>query len=456
MKNFMDADFLLETETSKRLYAAVENLPIIDWHCHLDPKDIALDRTFNNLTELWLGADHYKWRLMRACGVDEDYITGAKSDYKKFVKWAETIENCIGNPLYHWTHLELQRVFNCYTPLSGKTAKEVWEHCSAVLEKGLKVSEILEKFKVEMICTSDNPVDNLEYHRQAKYNLKPTFRPSDLMNIEKPDWADYAGILAEITEVAVRDFETLKEAAYSRIEYFNANGCNMADHALDPPVYLGADEKRLDEIIKKAFCGENLTQDEIDIYKTEMLIALAKKYNELGWSLQLHMGAARSVNTAMTAFLGADKGYDCMSDEGYARVLLSILDRLEISDSLPRTILFCLNPKENDLLAAIAGSFQGDYKGKIQSGPAWWFNDHRDGIELQMRALANNGVLANFAGMLTDSRSFLSYTRHEYFRRILCNLIGNRVENGEYPANFEKLEEIVKNISYYNAKEYFS
>jgi len=453
MKKFMGEDFLLQTTTAQRLYDAVRDLPIIDWHCHLDPREIAEDKTFGNLTELWLGGDHYKWRAMRACGVDEEFITGEADDYEKFEKWAETIENCIGNPLYHWTHLELKRVFDCEVSLSAKTAKQIWEHCNAILEKGLKVSEIIERFNVEMICTSDNPADTLEFHSGR---VKPTFRPSDLMNIEKPSWADYITKLAEIAQKPVHDYESLKEAVFSRVDFFSAKGCNMADHALDPPVYISEDDRVLDEIIKKALNSENISFEEANAFKTEMLVELGKKYCELGWSMQLHMGAARGVNSTMTALLGADKGYDCMSGDDYAAALLRLLDRLEVTDSLPRTFLFNLNPKDNDLLTTIAGCFNGhEEKGKVQLGAGWWFNDHKDGMEKQLIALANNGVLGTFAGMLTDSRSFLSYTRHEYFRRILCNLVGNWVENGEYPADFEKLEEIVKNISYYNAKEYF-
>jgi glucuronate isomerase len=432
----------------------VENLPIIDWHCHLDPRDIAEDRTFNNLTELWLGGDHYKWRVMRASGVDESFITGNAPDCEKFGKWAQTIENCIGSPLYHWTHLELLRVFDCDIPLSAKTAEQVWEQCGRVLERGLRVSEIIKKFNVELICTSDNPLDTLEYHRRSAASsgaeVKPTFRPSDLLNIEAASWTEYIGKLSALTQIEITDYESLKATVYARLDYFHAEGCSMSDHALDPPVYIAADAVKLDKIINRALLGDSLSASEAGAFRTEMLIALGKKYRELGWSMQLHMGAARGVNSKMTALLGADKGYDCMSGDDYAAPLMKLLDRLEAADSLPRTFLFCLNPKDNDLLATISGCFRN-----MQAGPAWWFNDHKDGMELQMRALANNGVLGTFAGMLTDSRSFLSYTRHEYFRRILCNLIGGWVENGEYPADYEKLEEIVKNISYYNAKNYF-
>ncbi|MDR2558576.1 MAG: glucuronate isomerase [Oscillospiraceae bacterium] len=461
MKKFMDDSFLLQTKTAEQLYSAVKDLPIIDWHCHLDPREIAEDKQFESLTELWLAADHYKWRVMRAYGVEEEYITGGADDFEKFGKWAGVIENCIGNPLYHWTHLELRRVFGCDIPLSSKTAAKVWKHCSKVLEKGLKVSDVFKMFNVEMLCTSDNPADSLEFHELVKNSglktaVKPTFRPTDLLSIENPGWTGYINTLSELTGVEISDYESLKEAVFCRADFFAAHGCTIADHALDPPVYHSEDDKILDIIIRKALDEEALTYEEICGFKTEMQVDLVKKYNELGWTMQLHMGTARGVNTTMTALLGTDCGYDCIAGSDYSTALLRFLDRLEVTASLPRTILFNLNPKDNDLIAAIAGSFSGhEEKGKVQPGAAWWFNDHKDGMEAQLRALANNGILGTFAGMLTDSRSFLSYTRHEYFRRILCNLIGSWVENGEYPADFDKLEEIVKNICYYNAKEYF-
>ncbi|MCL2638913.1 MAG: glucuronate isomerase [Oscillospiraceae bacterium] len=462
MKKFMGDDFLLQTKTAEKLYDAVKNLPIIDWHCHLDPCKIAEDKAFTSLTELWLAGDHYKWRVMRACGVEEEFITGGADDFEKFEKWAGVIENCIGNPLYHWTHLELQRVFDCDIPLSAKTAEKVWRHCNKVLDKGLKVSDILKKFKVELICTSDNPADSLENHRNIKDSdlktaVKPTFRPTDLLNIESPSWAEYISTLSELTAIDITDYESLKEAAFRRADIFATYGCTMADHALDPPVYQSEDDKILDITIKKALSEEALTYEEICGFKTEMQVDLAKKYSELGWTMQLHMGAARGVNTTMTALLGKDCGYDCISGGDYSGALLRFLDRLEVTASLPRTILFNLNPKDNDLLTTIAASFNGhEEKAKVQLGAGWWFNDHRDGMKAQLKSFANNGVLSTFAGMLTDSRSFLSFTRHEYFRRILCNLIGKWVENGEYPADFEKLEEIVKDICYNNAKEYFT
>jgi glucuronate isomerase len=460
MKKFMSDDFLLTTKTAERLYDTVKNLPLLDWHCHLDPREIAENKAFANLAELWLHNDHYKWRLMRACGVEEEFITGGADDKEKFKKWAGVIENCIGNPLYHWTHLELQQVFDCDIPLSAKTADKIWKHCSKIFDKGLTVSDILSRFNVELICTSDNPADSLEYHREIKDGglgiiVKPTFRPTDLLNIESAGWAEYISTLSELTGIEISDYESLKEAVFRRADIFATYGCIMADHALDPPVYQSEDDKILDITIRKGLDGEALTAEEIYGFKTEMQVDLAKKYSELGWTMQFHMGAARGVNTTMTALVGTDSGYDCMSGGDYSSALLRFLDRLEVTASLPRTILFNLNPKDNDLLAAIAGCFNGSEKGKVQLGAAWWFNDHKDGMEAQLRALANNGVLSTFAGMLTDSRSFLSFVRHEYFRRILCNLLGTWVENGEYPADFDKLEEIVKNVCYYNAREYF-
>jgi glucuronate isomerase len=460
MKKFMSDDFLLQTKTAERLYAAVKDLPVIDWHCHLDPREIAEDKSFGSLTELWLSADHYKWRLMRACGVDEEYITGTADDYEKFLKWAAVIENCIGNPLYHWTHLELQRVFGCDIILSAKTAAKVWKHCAKILGKGLKVSDILKKFNVELICTSDNPADSLDNHRHIKDSglpatVKPTFRPTELLAIESAGWADYIDILSGLTGVTVSNYESLKEAVFRRINIFATYGCTLADHALDPPVYRSEDDKILDIVIRKGLDREALTQEEVHGFKTEMQVDLAKKYCELGWTMQLHMGAARGVNTTMTAIVGKDSGYDCMAGGDYSGALLRFLDRLEVTGSLPRTILFNLNPADNDLLSTIAACFCSGSPGKVQLGAAWWFNDHKDGMEAQLRAFANNNVLGTFAGMLTDSRSFLSYTRHEYFRRILCNFVGNLVEDGEYPSDFEKLEELVKNICYNNAKEYF-
>jgi glucuronate isomerase len=456
MKKFMGEDFLLNTATAKRLYAAVKDLPVIDWHCRLSPQIIADDMPFGSLIESWFN-DQAKLRAMRTCGVDEEYITGAADDFEKFEKWAETLENCIGNPLYHYTHLKLKRVFGCDTVLSAKTAKEVWEHCNAVLEKGLKPSDIFKEFNVELICTSNDPLDTFEEHKQISgaIAVKPTFCPNVLLSIESPDWASYIEKLSALTEVEISDYESLKEAVYSRIDFFNANGCNMADHEPTPFAYISEDDKILDIMIRKALSHEMLTREEICAFKTELLVDLGKKYSELDWTMLLHLGAERGVNTTMTALLGADIGYDCMSGEDYSASLLRFLDRLEVTASLPRIVLFNLNPKDNDLLTTIVNCFQGSIKGRIQIGPAWWFNSHKDGMENQLASLATGSILPLFAGMVTGSRSFLSYTKHEYFRRVLCNFIGNLVENGEYPDDFEKLEEIVKNIAYYNAREYF-
>jgi glucuronate isomerase len=460
MKKFIGKNFLLETKTARKLFEAVKDLPIIDWHCRLNTQKIAENAAFDNLAELWLGSDQHKWRAMRACGIDEEYITGDADDYEKFERFAETLENCIGNPLYHHTHLELKRIFECETELSSKTVNQVWEHCSAVLEDGLRVSDIFEKFNVEMICTSDSPLSSLEDHNKINNGehpatVKPTFCPNELLAIENPDWAVYIEQLSALTEVDITDYESLKEAVLSRIDFFAENGCSMSDHEIIPFVYISEDDKILDIIIRKALSRETLSFEESCAFKTEMLVDLGKKYAMLDWTMLLHLGAVRGVNTTMTALLGADKGFDCMSGEDYSASLLRFLDRLEVTASLPRIILFNLNPKDNDLVATITSCFQGGIKGKIQIGPAWWFNSNKNGMERQLASLANKGVLPLFAGMVTGSRSFLSYTRHEYFRRVLCNFIGNLVENGEYPEDFGKLEEIVKNIAYYNAREYF-
>jgi len=457
MKKFIGKNFLLQTKTARRLFESVKDLPIIDWHCRLDPQKIADNIAFDSISELWLAGDQSKWRVMRTCGVDEEYITGGADDYEKFERFAETLENCIGNPLYHYSHLELKRVFDCDTILSSKTANQVWEHCNAKLEKGLRVSDLLEKFKVELICTCDNITDTLEAHKRIsdKTEVKPTFCPNDVLMIESPDWASHIEKLSELTEIEISDYESLREAVHKRMDFFNANNCTMSDHELSPFVYISEDDKILDIMIRKALSRESLTFEEACAFKTELLVDLGKKYSELDWTMQLHLGTARGVNTTMTALLGANMGYDCMSGEDYSASLLRFFDRLEVTASLPRTVLFNLNPKDNDLLATIASSFQGSVKGKVQIGSAWWFNNHKSGMEKQLAALANNGVLPLFAGMVTGSRSFLAYTRHEYFRRVLCNFVGNLVENGEYPEDFEKLEEIVRNIAYYNAREYF-
>ncbi len=401
---FITNDFMLKNKTAKKLYATVKDLPIIDYHCHISPKMIAENYQFKNAFELFLGGDHYKWRQMRTNGIDENYITGEADDYEKWEKFAETMPYLLGNPLYHWTHLELKRFFDIDEELSPKTAKDIWDRVNACLEKEEYFAKgLIKRSNVAAICTTDTPYDTLEYHKQLKdFEVKvlPTFRP------------DLNDIRGDITE---------------RMDYFNEVGCRLADHSIDT---------LNDEIIEK-------------------LVFLGEEYAKRGWVWQLHIGALRNNNTRMFEKLGPDTGFDSINDFQVAEGLSKILDSLDKKNALPKTILYTLNPKDNYVLGTMLGNFQGGVPGKIQFGSGWWFNDQRDGMESQMRALSNLGMLSRFVGMLTDSRSFVSYTRHEYFRRILCNLIGKWVEDGEYPKDMDTLTEIVQGICYYNAKEYF-
>lgn len=458
----MDEDFLLETKTAKKLYEAVEKLPIIDYHCHLYPNEISENKRFENITEIWLKGDHYKWRIMRANGVNEKYITGDATDYEKFEKWAQTVEEAIGNPLYHWTHLELKRYFNYNGLLNKNTAREVFEHCNNIIKSDeFCVEQILKDFNVEAICTTDDPIDTLKAHIDIKNNLKttkvlPTYRPSQIMNIELDGWASYVEKLSNISNCTIKCYDDIVESLNTRITYFNEKGCKLSDHALDPAVFCLATKEELNKIVASALNGEKLSVTDIEKYKTAILLDQSKKYYAYGWAMQLHMGCIRNTNTLRFEQLGADTGFDCIDDRSSALPLVKLLNELNKENTLPKTIIYSLNPNEDDVIATICACFQdGNTKGKIQFGSAWWFNDHIDGMEKQMKALANNGMLARFVGMLTDSRSFLSYVRHEYFRRVLCNLIGNWVENGEYPDDMEQLVKIASNICYYNAKEYF-
>ncbi|MCL2703335.1 MAG: glucuronate isomerase [Defluviitaleaceae bacterium] len=463
MKPFLSDDFLLDNELAIKLYNEIKGLPILDYHCHLDPAEIAEDKRFKNLTEIWLGGDHYKWRLMRANGVCEEYITGEADDCDKFYKWAETVEDLIGSPLYHWTHLELRRYFGYMGCLSAKTAKEVWEHCNSVIQGAdFSVWKILERFNVEVLCTTDDPADDLRYHISlAKSGLKtkvlPTFRPSKAMAVDSPGFPAYTGKLAEVSGVSISDYETLRAALYKRIEFFHEAGCRVSDNALDPPVFEDYEDSEINYICIKALNGELLENVEINKLKTALFVDMGRKYAGLGWAMQLHLNAARSNNRLMYEKLGPDTGYDSILDVPVAVSVNKLLDSLAKTDSLPKTILYSLNPADDDVIGTLTGNFQGGgVRGKIQFGSAWWFNDTKSGMEKQMTVLANTGMLARFIGMLTDSRSFLSYTRHEYFRRIMVNLIAGFAWRGEFPGDFNKLAAIARNISYGNAKEYFS
>ena len=464
MKNFMDADFLLETETAKALFHNfAETTPILDYHCHINPKEIAEDRKFDNITQVWLGGDHYKWRFMRSCGVDEKYITGDASDKEKFFKWAECVGKAIGNPLFHWSHLELQRYFDYHGVLSAKTAEEVWNLCNEKLQDdSMSVRNLIRQSNVTLICTTDDPIDTLEWHKaiaeDETFDVKvlPTWRPDKAMNIEKPNYLEYLDSLAAAAGMEIKSFADLKAALVNRMEFFNANGCNISDHGLEYVFHVPATEEEIEAIFAKRLTGEAITRDEELKFKTAFLLAMGREYNRLDWAMQLHYGVKRDNNTAQFNKLGVDSGYDCISNFTPSAQLADFLNALAITDELPRTVIYSLNPIDNAAIGTILGCFQDSSAvAKIQQGSAWWFNDNKTGMQDQMISLANLGNLSGFVGMLTDSRSFLSYTRHEYFRRILCNLIGNWVENGEYPADMDLLEEIVTNISYNNAKRYF-
>ena len=463
MRQFMDQDFLLKTETAKRLfhdYAA--DMPIIDYHCHINPKEIYEDLQYENITQVWLYGDHYKWRAMRSCGIDEYYITGEASDYEKFCKFAETLEYAIGNPLYHWSHLELKKYFGYDGVLSRKTAEQVWNLTKAAFaEGGLSVRNIIRKSNVEVICTTDDPIDSLEWHEkigESDFDVKvlPAWRPDKAVNIEKETFADYIRQLEEAAETEIVDIASLKAALTKRMDYFQERGCSVSDHGLDFVPYVRCTEEQLADIFNSGRQGYPLTPAEIEGYKTEMVLFFAEEYQRRGWVMQLHYGCRRDNNQKMLEKLGPDTGFDCISNYTPADKLASFLDAANGGSGLPKTILYSLNPEDNAVIGTLIGCFQGsEVPGKIQHGSAWWFNDHKKGMEEQMTTLASLGLLGKFIGMLTDSRSFLSYTRHEYFRRILCNLIGTWVEDGEFPADEELLETIVKGVSHDNAARYF-
>ncbi len=464
MKKFMDSkDFLLSNETSVRLYEAAAKMPIIDYHCHINPREIAEDRQFNNITEVWLGGDHYKWRQMRSNGIEEEFITGDASDYEKFEKWTETLQKAIGNPLYHWSHLELQRYFGFNKPLSPATCKEAWDFCNKKLNTPeMSVRNIIKMSNVDTICTTDDPADTLEWHKMIRedktFDVKvlPAWRPDKAMNLEKPDYKDYLAKLEKASGVKIASFKDLCEALKNRMAFFAENGCLVSDHGLEYVMYQPASENEIESIFSARMAGKMPTREEEIKFKTAFMLFVGREYARLGWVMQLHYGALRDNNKNMYAKLGPDTGYDSINTGASAAELVGFLNALAFTDQLPKTILYSLNPCDNAAIGTIMGCFQNsDAVGKVQHGSAWWFNDNKTGMQEQMTSLANLGLLSNFVGMLTDSRSFLSYTRHEYFRRILCDLVGTWVENGEYPADFEFLEKMVQDVSYNNCKKYF-
>ncbi len=447
-------EFMLKNKVAYKLYHDyAKDLPIIDYHCHLSPEMIAKNHHFKNVYELFLGGDHYKWRQLRSNGIDEEYITGEKDEFEKWMGFSRTMPLLIGNPLYHWTSLELKRYFDIDTPLTEATAKEIWDKCNELLKKEeFSAQNLIKRSNVEVICTTDDPADDLRYHKQLReenFSTKvlPTFRPDKLVNIDKAEFLEY--IKANGLDTYERVISWIEE----RITFFNENGCKLSDHSLEYVPYAKGDASAA---FSKALSGDELSQDEIDSYKTAIITECAKHYAKYGWTMQLHIGALRNNNTKMFEKIGADTGFDSINDLCIAEKLSRFLDSLNICDILPKTILYTLNPKDNYVLGTMMGNFQqGPKSSKIQFGSGWWFNDNRDGMEAQMRALANLGLFGKFVGMLTDSRSFVSYPRHEYFRRILCNLVGTWVEDGEYPEDYEALKTIIEGISYKNAKEYF-
>ncbi|MDU4959354.1 MAG: glucuronate isomerase [Sporomusaceae bacterium] len=464
MKPFMDENFLLTNKTAETLYHEyAKDMPIFDFHCHLSPKEIAENKRYRNITEIWLGGDHYKWRALRACGVDERFITGDAPDKEKFMKWAETMPRCIGNPLYHWTHLELKRFFGIDQLLSPATAEAIWQDCNAKLQTDeFTAQSLIKRSNVRAVCTTDDPTDSLEHHialaGSSSFGVKvlPAFRPDKSFNIDKAGFIEWVDKLASLTGGRIETVAALKAALLARLEFFHQTGCRVSDHALDPIVYAPASEAEIDVILQKTLRGEPLSAEEVKQYKTHIMVFLGRQYARLGWVMQLHIGTIRNTNSRMMRLLGPDTGFDAIADYTIAEALAHFLDALDSSDELPRTILYCLNPRDNDVLATIMGGFQGSgIAGKLQFGSGWWFNDQKDGMIRQMTTLANIGLLSLFVGMLTDSRSFLSYTRHEYFRRILCNLIGEWVETGEAPNDIALLGSMVRDICFTNAEQYF-
>ena len=465
MNKFMDKDFLLDTDMAKKLFHEyAEDMPICDYHCHLSPKEIYENQPPENISQLWLSGDHYKWRAMRSCGVEEKYCTGDATPRENFEKFAYTLQYCIGNPLYHWAHIELQRYFGIDTPLNAKTADEIYDRANkAIAEGDFRPQSLIMRSNVKIVCTTDDPVDDLKYHKLLKdvdgFDCKvlPSFRPDKALNAHLDGFADYIKILGDAAGVEIKSYKDVIKALLARADYFNEVGCKVSDQAFDYPPYSPADDSEIEAVFQKAMHGEKITMQECDKYRTPVLLALGKKYKQLGWAMEIHIGAMRNNNTLMFEKLGADTGFDSVGDYEVAAPLSRFLDALNKEDNLPKTILFNLNDKDNTVLGTMLGNFQSaDAESKIQFGPAWWFLDTMDGMINQMKTLGNLGVLGKFVGMETDSRSFTSYGRHEYFRRIMCSLIGRWVEDGWYACDMDILKEIVCGICYNNAIKYFN
>ncbi|MBE9510218.1 MAG: glucuronate isomerase [Bacteroidetes bacterium] len=464
MKEFLDKNFLLQSQTAEKLYHEyARDLPIIDYHCHLPPEDIANNRKFETITQIWLNGDHYKWRAMRANGISEDYCTGNVNDEEKFMKWAETVPYTMRNPLYHWTHLELRRYFNINKLLNPDSAKVIYETCNTLLNTDdFSTQNLLRKMNVEIVCTTDDPLDSLEHHKKISDNnsdikVLPTFRPDKAMAVENPvTYNQYLNKLGESTELDIISFTELIDALKKRHDFFTGMGCKLSDHGIDTFYAENFTVDEISKIFRKIRSGKTPDQYETQKYKSALLLELAIMNHENGWTQQFHYGALRNNNSMMLNRTGPDNGFDSIGDEPVARSMSLFLDRLAARKKLTKTIIYNLNPKDNELVASMTGNFQdGTIPGKIQFGSGWWFLDQKNGIEQQLNSLSNMGLLSRFVGMLTDSRSFLSYPRHEYFRRVLCNLIGEDVEKGELPQDMEFLGKIVQDVCYYNASNYF-
>lgn len=463
MKQFMDDNFLLDTPAAVSLYNQfAKPQPIFDWHCHLTAKEIYENKQPESIYSLWLTGDHYKWRAMRSAGISEKYITGDALPKEKFNAFARTLTAAIGNPLFHWSHLELQRYFDIYDVLSEKTADNIWQKAQSKIDTGdFSPRSIIEKSGVFALCTTDDPCDSLEYHKLLKgegFSVKvlPAFRPDKAINIETGSFPAWLAALGTAAGFEVDSYGKMKEALVSRMDYFKQMGCVASDQSVSTVVYAPADKNELEKIFSIAANGEHLSEEQLNKYKYETLVFLGKEYAKRGFVMELHLGALRNNNSRAFASLGADTGFDSIDDKGVAFGLSRLLDKLDSDCLLPKTVLFCLNPKDNYVLGTMLGNFQSsEARGKIQFGSAWWFNDNIDGMTGQMKALANLGVLGTFVGMVTDSRSFLSYPRHEYFRRILCRLVGSWVDNGLYPYDEDALKEIIEGISFKNAEKYF-
>ena len=475
MKEFMNKDFILDTPTAQHLYHDyAAKMPLADYHCHLNPQEIYEDRRFNNLAEVWLGGqnpdgsfagDHYKWRVMRSNGVEENYVTGMVDPFEKFMKFVEALEMAIGNPMYHWCHLELQQFFGVTEPLTTESAKRIWEHCNEMLRNDPDMSArgLIRKANVAFIGTTDDPIDSLEWHEKIAADpsievvVGPSYRPDKAVNIHKAGWHEYMAALAKsVGKESLPTMQDVLDALLERLEHFKAHGCKASDHGLDYVPFVNYTVKQADVVYQKALKGEKLTVEEVEGYQTVILLCLGKAYHRMNIAMQLHYSCLRNNNQRIFKLQGGDTGVDAIAQNTCGGNISQLLSALDEAGACPKTILYSLNPADNAQLGTLIGCFQGpEVPGKIQHGSAWWFNDHKVGMEEQMKSLASLGLLGNFIGMLTDSRSFLSYARHDYFRRILCNLIGNWVENGEYPNIDSALKKIVEGVSFNNAKRYF-